>query len=104
MKLFIFAFILMALGAVTLAQEHLRYFKHLDHPGKCVFEDLVLSPGEEGQPRGSCLRLSCKQRDGLGSLKLCSPAQPAKPNCKVGGLINPSGVYPSCCERQVICK
>ncbi|XP_011294424.1 uncharacterized protein LOC101895966 [Musca domestica] len=102
-RIFFYAIICSLCFELALGQQHLRYFKSYDHPGKCVFGDLVLSPGEEGQPKGSCLRLVCQQRDGLGTLKLCNNGSAVKPRCRLGALINPNGVYPACCERQVIC-
>ncbi|XP_073820459.1 uncharacterized protein [Musca autumnalis] len=74
-----------------------------EHPGKCVYEDLILSPGEEGQPKGKCQRFTCG-KDLVGHIESCDYRFIIlEPPCWWGDLQNPEFKYPDCCMRKVIC-
>ncbi|XP_059219961.1 uncharacterized protein LOC106094262 isoform X1 [Stomoxys calcitrans] len=75
----------------------------LEHPGKCVYEDLVLSPGEEGKPKGQCIRFMCRDDNGYGEIHGCGAYAPM-PNCEFGDYINLDAPYGECCRRHEICN
>uniref|UniRef100_A0A1I8NKQ4 Single domain-containing protein n=1 Tax=Musca domestica TaxID=7370 RepID=A0A1I8NKQ4_MUSDO len=74
----------------------------LDHPGKCVYEGLILSPGEDGYPKGQCMHVMCSTADGSGTVHTCGSLGTSPP-CYLGNYTNPTANYPECCFREVIC-
>ncbi|XP_073820438.1 uncharacterized protein [Musca autumnalis] len=73
-----------------------------EHPGKCVYKGLILSPGESGYPEGICIRVLCFGADGSGRVHTCG-SQGAMPPCFLGNYVNPSAQYPECCLKEIIC-
>ncbi|XP_005188177.1 uncharacterized protein LOC101895439 [Musca domestica] len=73
-----------------------------EHPGKCVYNGLILSPGESGYPEGRCLRVLCFGADGSGRIHTCG-SQGAQPPCVMGDYMYPDAQYPKCCEKEIIC-
>ncbi|XP_073820444.1 uncharacterized protein [Musca autumnalis] len=100
MNLFIIALVF-GLFSMTFSYEMSGFFKDAAHPGKCVYNELILSAGEEGYPKGECVRLLCGANS-FGTIQGCG-VESAEPPCKLGDYKNPNGRYPECCERHVIC-
>ncbi|KAH8298015.1 hypothetical protein KR018_004400 [Drosophila ironensis] len=70
------------------------------HPGKCVVEGLVLSPGQTARHPKNCQRIICGQ-DGATTFHSCGVyGLPA--NKKFGKYKAPNANYPACCEREII--
>ncbi|XP_075144657.1 uncharacterized protein LOC142219659 [Haematobia irritans] len=78
------------------------FFSDPGHPGKCVYKGLILSPGEEGKPKGECLKFKCGGTNGYGTIYTCGSEAPM-PNCKFGDFINVDAPYTDCCKRHQIC-
>ncbi|XP_073820454.1 uncharacterized protein [Musca autumnalis] len=79
------------------------YSSDPEHPGKCVYEDLILSPGEDGQPKGKCERIMCGE-DLVGEVVSCDQIlmEPVPP-CWWGEEANPGVEFPACCGKKLIC-
>ncbi|XP_073820455.1 complement inhibitor CirpT3-like [Musca autumnalis] len=74
-----------------------------EHPGRCVYEGIILSPGESRYPEGKCILVSCYGADGSGSIESCM-GEADMSRCFVETYDpNPHGQYPHCCEKQIIC-
>ncbi|XP_075144659.1 uncharacterized protein LOC142219661 [Haematobia irritans] len=102
MKFLVIALFVTLIGA-TFAVESRGIFKDDAHPGKCVYKDMVLSPGEEGKVKGECERIICNKDNGFATLQGCG-AESAPPNCKFGDYINVDAPYGDCCKRHIICS
>ncbi|XP_073820445.1 uncharacterized protein [Musca autumnalis] len=101
MKFLIFVLFLSLLG-IALGSQAAGFFADPEHPGKCVYKDLVLSPGEEGTPKGECSRFVCNMESGFAKFHGCG-AQSVEPPCKLGDFIDAKAPYPKCCEKYVVC-
>uniref|UniRef100_A0A1I8PUX8 Single domain-containing protein n=1 Tax=Stomoxys calcitrans TaxID=35570 RepID=A0A1I8PUX8_STOCA len=94
---------LLAIFAQSFGYVARGIFNDPKHPGKCVYEDLVLSPGEEGKPKGQCIRFMCRDDNGYGEIHGCGASAPM-PNCEFGDYINLDAPYGECCRRHEICN
>ncbi|XP_073820450.1 uncharacterized protein [Musca autumnalis] len=75
----------------------------VEHPGKCFYEGLILSEGEEGRPQGKCELVMCGAK-GYGSIDGCDQYPIIlEPPCWWGDVENPDATFPDCCMRKVIC-
>uniref|UniRef100_A0A1I8MFS1 Single domain-containing protein n=1 Tax=Musca domestica TaxID=7370 RepID=A0A1I8MFS1_MUSDO len=101
MKLIIAA-IISALCCSTLAAISSGIHTNAEHPGKCVYKDLVLAPGENGFPAGKCEQFFCFKANGFSEIHTCGAQEAAAP-CIMGDLKLPNSNYPLCCERYVMC-
>ncbi|XP_013116913.1 uncharacterized protein LOC106094256 [Stomoxys calcitrans] len=99
---FIGLFVILALCAVSFASIRSGNFTHPDHPGKCVYGNLILSPGEAGYPDDKCVRVLCFKENGYGKVHGCG-AMAVEPPCVFGDYVNRNAQYPDCCEKHVIC-
>ncbi|XP_013114432.1 uncharacterized protein LOC106092198 [Stomoxys calcitrans] len=100
---FLLATLLVALFAASgLASELLGLFADPANPGKCVYDDLILSPGEEGDIKGECSLLLCSNELGLGKIQGCGIESVEEP-CTMGDFIDSSAPYPDCCKQEIIC-
>ncbi|XP_061396179.1 uncharacterized protein LOC133331820 [Musca vetustissima] len=79
------------------------FYGNAEHPGKCVYKDLILSPGEQGKPKGECQRFTC-EADLKGDIENCDYRFIIlEPPCWWGEIENPDLSFPKCCMRKVIC-
>ncbi|XP_073820456.1 uncharacterized protein [Musca autumnalis] len=75
-----------------------------EHPGKCVYEGLILSPGKSGYPEGKCIQVFCYGDDGSGRIQSCmGEADMSRCTVITNDYVNPSAHYPDCCEEHIIC-
>ncbi|XP_059219396.1 uncharacterized protein LOC106094261 [Stomoxys calcitrans] len=75
-----------------------------EHLGKCVYLDLILSPGEHAKPATKCERFHCEE--GLkGRVEPCDYSLIIlEPPCWWSDeLEDPNQPFPQCCMRKVIC-
>ncbi|XP_037937217.1 uncharacterized protein LOC119670865 [Teleopsis dalmanni] len=102
MRLLLCATILIAFLATSIhAAASVGKFSDPKHPGKCVIDGNVMSPGEKLQPSGTCAELVCHDEEGNGSITDCGVIG-APPNCRVADF-DTSKPHPSCCQRDIIC-
>uniref|UniRef100_A0A1I8NMG6 Single domain-containing protein n=1 Tax=Stomoxys calcitrans TaxID=35570 RepID=A0A1I8NMG6_STOCA len=102
MKFLVFtAFV--TLFTVGFAYQSVGYYNDPAHPGKCVYQGMVLSPGEEGKVKGKCVSMLCANEDGLATVLGC-PEEYVGPPCKLGDFVNIDAAYGECCRRHVICS
>ncbi|XP_061389600.1 uncharacterized protein LOC133324776 [Musca vetustissima] len=102
MNVFTAVFVLLTFVVAVLSYESVGRFVDPAHPGKCVYKDLILSPGEEGKPKGECIRFMCNDSSGFATLQGCG-VEAVAPPCKFGDFVDPDGPYAKCCERHIIC-
>ncbi|XP_013116916.1 uncharacterized protein LOC106094260 [Stomoxys calcitrans] len=100
MKLCIVAWLL-TLFTLGLGYEMAGFFKDAAHPGKCVYDGLVLSSGEEGKVKGKCIRVLCG-KEGFARIQGCG-TQSVAPPCVMGDYINLDAPYGECCKRHITC-
>ncbi|KAI8127334.1 uncharacterized protein LOC111687592 [Lucilia cuprina] len=100
MKFLLFINIICVLVVANRAAMARGIFKDPEHPGKCVVEGLILSPGETAKYPHGCAIMTCYD-DGLVIFYGCGSMQPP-PGYVMGGLSNPSAPYPKCCRRPLI--
>ncbi|KAM7350566.1 uncharacterized protein ACRADG_009125 [Cochliomyia hominivorax] len=111
----------LALGGICLTQAGVyteRYFRNDKHPGKCVVDGKVLSPGQSiKHPTMDCAEITCDNSIGMATIETCdpisalaSPLQKLKdydrsnpPKCTWGDFKNTKAEYPKCCERHFTC-
>ncbi|KAM7350387.1 uncharacterized protein ACRADG_008991 [Cochliomyia hominivorax] len=63
-------------AAICLTQAAItqKYFRDSNHPGKCVVEGKVLSPGEKiKHPTLECAEVTCDNSIGLATIETCDP-------------------------------
>ncbi|XP_073820449.1 uncharacterized protein [Musca autumnalis] len=101
MNIFTFIIIITLLG-VGLCYQSVGVFGDPAHPDKCVYKNLVLSPGEKVQPKGECLQFTCNDSTGFGTIIGCSVKAVTEP-CKLGDYVDHEGPYPDCCEQKIEC-
>ncbi|XP_013116914.2 uncharacterized protein LOC106094258 [Stomoxys calcitrans] len=78
-------------------------YESSEHPGKCVYSDLVLLPGEHGKPAGKCEQFHC-EAGFKGRIEPCDYRFIIlEPPCWWGEIEDHSKPYPECCMRKVIC-
>ncbi|XP_061389601.1 uncharacterized protein LOC133324777 [Musca vetustissima] len=102
MNAFTVVAVFLTLVVAVFGFESSGWYKDPAHPGKCVYKELILSPGEEGQPKGECVRFLCGDSSGFATLQGCG-VEDVQPPCKLGDYIDPKGPYAKCCERHIIC-
>uniref|UniRef100_A0A1I8NAZ2 Single domain-containing protein n=2 Tax=Musca domestica TaxID=7370 RepID=A0A1I8NAZ2_MUSDO len=87
----------------TFAKSLESFYGMTEHPGKCVYEDLIIAPGETAKPKGKCQRFSCGE-ELVGHIQSCDYRYIIlEPPCWWGDIENPDLDYPSCCMRKIIC-
>ncbi|XP_075144530.1 uncharacterized protein LOC142219426 [Haematobia irritans] len=101
MKIVSIASLIAILVSSTTAQVSRGVFSDPAHPGKCVIDNLILSPGQEGSVRGQCELIMCNNENGLATMHGCGAMHIQ--GCELGDSLYPNELYPKCCERQVIC-
>ncbi|XP_073823319.1 uncharacterized protein [Musca autumnalis] len=101
MKLFITAIVSTVFSA-AFASVSSGIWADPAHPGKCVYKNLVLSPGDNGFPEGVCEHFFCFKSSGFGEIQDCAIQVAVEP-CTLGELKLPDSHYPYCCERYVMC-
>ncbi|CAD7086767.1 unnamed protein product [Hermetia illucens] len=70
------------------------------HPGKCVIQGLILSVGEEYDPKDQCVKFIC----GEGSVATgFNCGSRTMSNCEDLGYADVSKPYPDCCEKKFRC-
>ncbi|XP_075144658.1 uncharacterized protein LOC142219660 [Haematobia irritans] len=99
---FIGFLIFLGLCVFTFAAVGRGNFTHPDHPGKCVYRNLILSAGETGYPEGKCVRFICSGDEGYGIIHSCG-VYGVKPPCFLGDYIDRTAQYPKCCKKHIIC-
>ncbi|XP_059219013.1 uncharacterized protein LOC131995102 [Stomoxys calcitrans] len=95
--------VLLCLLAVSFS-THIGYYNSYAPAAtfeKCVYRDLILSPGESGQPEGCCECFYCGPNQ-RGFIERCNEIIVNLP-CHLGEYTNPEATFPQCCERNVIC-
>ncbi|KRF98742.1 uncharacterized protein Dwil_GK27604 [Drosophila willistoni] len=75
-------------------------FKDPAHPGKCVVESLILSPGQSGRHPSMCARVNCLENS-VAQIHTCG-AVGLPPGSTFGDFKNPNADYPTCCDRHII--
>ncbi|XP_065354347.1 uncharacterized protein LOC135948820 [Calliphora vicina] len=98
--LIVLAFIL-SVCSLSFAAVSVGYFRDPAHPGKCVYEKLVLSAGEEAKLPNRCARFIC-ENDSFGSIQTCGVMAPP-PGCKFTEYINIDAPYSECCAKKLVC-
>ncbi|XP_013114726.1 uncharacterized protein LOC106092413 [Stomoxys calcitrans] len=115
-----FVLVLMVVGlALTQAGVYTeRYFRDEKHPGKCVIQSTVVSPGQSiKHPTMDCAEFTCDNSIGLATIETCDPvsalASPLEklkdydranpPKCSWGNFKNTKATFPKCCEREYTC-
>ncbi|XP_061396178.1 uncharacterized protein LOC133331819 [Musca vetustissima] len=92
---------LFVVGAIGKGVE--TSYRSEEHPGKCVYKDLILSPGEVGLPKGECQRFTCQEKL-TGKIRTCDDIKfIVEPPCRAGDFENNGLPYPQCCMRKVVC-
>ncbi|XP_037806389.1 uncharacterized protein LOC119600307 [Lucilia sericata] len=102
MKFFIVLSLILSVFSLTFADESAGFFTDPAHPGKCVYEDVILSPGEEAKLPGQCARFSCGENS-FATIQGCGVMLPP-PGCHYGDFIDSSAPYSDCCEKELICS
>ncbi|KAM7360657.1 uncharacterized protein ACRADG_006721 isoform 1-T1 [Cochliomyia hominivorax] len=75
--------------------------KDPDHPGKCVINDIIMSPGEIVlNPFNKCRRMICGANSWV-VIHTCGAILPPK-GYKLGEPLDATAPYPKCCERHYI--
>ncbi|KNC21789.1 hypothetical protein FF38_03239, partial [Lucilia cuprina] len=72
------------------------------HPGKCVINGLILSPGEVHYDQTKCEKTTCDEKTMVYFLS-CGIYKPPN-DCKLGDAKYPDAPYPDCCPRHEICN
>ncbi|KAM7361533.1 uncharacterized protein ACRADG_012538 [Cochliomyia hominivorax] len=101
MKFLIVVLFILSVCAVSFASEAVGFFRDPAHPGKCVYENLILSPGEEAKIPNDCGRILCGD-DGFATIQTCG-VMGAPPGCKYTDYIDINAPYAECCERKLVC-
>ncbi|KNC28168.1 hypothetical protein FF38_04347 [Lucilia cuprina] len=101
MKFLVFLFLILSVCSLTFAALSQGYFKDPAHPGKCVYQGLVLSAGEEGKIPGACARMLCGSNS-FAEVQTCGVMVPP-PGCHYGDYIDINAPYAKCCEKKMIC-
>ncbi|KAM7342341.1 uncharacterized protein ACRADG_009803 isoform 2-T2 [Cochliomyia hominivorax] len=100
MKFLILTHLIFALVIASQAAIHRGLYQDPAHPGKCVMDGKILSPGEHDQNPEGCGRRIC----GSGSMvefHSCSVEVPPI-GYKLGDPIMPTEPYPDCCRKAFI--
>ncbi|XP_073820440.1 uncharacterized protein [Musca autumnalis] len=75
-----------------------------EHPGKCVYEGLILSDGQSVHPEGKCILVQCYANGGIGMIHTCmGEADMSRCFVRTRDYINPGALYPECCEEEMVC-
>ncbi|XP_075144660.1 uncharacterized protein LOC142219662 [Haematobia irritans] len=86
----------------TLAVGTLAYRKPRPN-GKCQYLDLILSPGQQGKPKGKCENYIC-DKSLEGRVEPCDyNLIVLEPPCWWGEIEDVNKPFPDCCMRKVIC-
>ncbi|XP_037806401.1 uncharacterized protein LOC119600313 [Lucilia sericata] len=93
--------IFLALSVTVFSQDYSGDFKDPDHPGKCVRDGLILSPGEERKVPGECALMTCYD-DGFATFKTCG-TMVAPPGCQFGDYFDIDAPFGDCCEMTYSC-
>ncbi|TMW46342.1 hypothetical protein DOY81_008578, partial [Sarcophaga bullata] len=80
MKFLITIFFILSVSSVALASESVGYFKNSAYPGKCVYDGLILSPGEKAKLPNQCAQFLCGSGS-FGTIQTCGVMMPP-PGCK----------------------
>ncbi|KAM7343556.1 uncharacterized protein ACRADG_010550 [Cochliomyia hominivorax] len=77
-------------------------FEDPSHPGQCVVQQLVLSPGTVAKHPDLCAKITCHDNS-KASIVTCAAMVPP-PGCTVGPAVDPESNYPNCCRKKIICS
>ncbi|KAM7360658.1 uncharacterized protein ACRADG_006721 isoform 2-T2 [Cochliomyia hominivorax] len=101
MKFLLIINIILGLICLNRAAEMSGFFKDPKHPGKCVVDGIIMSPGEEVlNPKGECSRVFCGE-ESYAVIQTCGVFVPPK-GYKLGEPIEPNAPYPKCCKSHFI--
>ncbi|XP_065370541.1 uncharacterized protein LOC135962504 [Calliphora vicina] len=100
MKFLLFITLICVLVVANRAAVGRGIYKDPAHPGKCVVDGSILSPGEEATHKSHCYRMICGN-DGMVTFHTCGVAAPP-PGFKLGDPIMPTEPYPNCCRKAFI--
>ncbi|XP_023298476.2 uncharacterized protein LOC111680989 [Lucilia cuprina] len=98
MKLFLIIGLICGLIIANKAAVMQGNYADPKHPGKCVYHDMILSPGEH--PYSKCGRMLCGET-GWIVFHTCGAILPPDGH-KLGKPIYPDAKYPKCCEKHYI--
>ncbi|XP_065371807.1 uncharacterized protein LOC135963761 isoform X3 [Calliphora vicina] len=98
--LLLLAFIL-SVCSLSCALVTLKLFKDPAHPGKCVYDNYVLSVGEKAKLHNDCALIVCG-RESFGVIQTCDPMDPP-PGCKFTEYINIHAPFGECCAKKLVC-
>ncbi|XP_037934499.1 uncharacterized protein LOC119670087 [Teleopsis dalmanni] len=102
MKFLLYGIILFLFLSETVNGDwYVKDYSDPKHPGKCVIEGHILSPGQKIQPLFECKEYACYDEDGLGDITGCGPVN-VPSNCKMDDY-DYSQPHPKCCHRDVRC-
>ncbi|XP_073820439.1 uncharacterized protein [Musca autumnalis] len=103
MKLFGFL-IIFSIICSTFAVTTVVKMADPEHPGKCVYEGLILSHTETGYPEGKCMHVQCYANDGIALIRTCmGEADMSRCFVRTRDYINPGALYPECCKEEMVC-
>ncbi|XP_046810634.1 uncharacterized protein LOC124420722 [Lucilia cuprina] len=85
-----------------LAAAFYGFYGDSAHPGKCVINGLILSPGEVYYNQTKCEKTTCDEKTMVYFLS-CGIYKPPI-DCKLGDAKYPDAPYPDCCPRHEICN
>ncbi|XP_023308501.2 uncharacterized protein LOC111690278 [Lucilia cuprina] len=90
--------IFLALIVTVFSEDYSGYFRDPDHPGKCVRDGIILSPGEVGKVPGECALMTCYD-DGYATFQTCGVVL-APPGCNFPDYIDLDAPFGECCALK----
>ncbi|XP_037812209.1 uncharacterized protein LOC119603974 [Lucilia sericata] len=95
-------FVRLTLKAKVSAEVTIGTYADPSHPGQCVLQQLVLSPGAVAKHPEMCAKITCHDNS-KASIVTCATMIPPE-GCTVGEPVDPEANYPNCCRKKIICK
>ncbi|XP_065367196.1 uncharacterized protein LOC135959965 [Calliphora vicina] len=88
--------------SIVWAAVTIETYADPSHPGQCVLQQLVLSPGAVAKHPDMCAKITCHENS-KASIVTCA-VMIAPPGCTVGPVVDPEANYPNCCRKKIICE